>query len=243
MPEQGEFSGRTVLVTGAGGGIGAATARAFADHGATLVLNDLRAPGGEEAPGVWVVGDLRDPQVVRDLIATARERTGRIDVLVNAAGIQLRKPAVDVEEEEWQTLLGVNLSAAYALARAAAPALIEHKGAIINITSLSATRVLPNIVPYGATKAALTQLSNGLAAELGPSGVRVNAVAPGHIITPMTEQNLARPDVSGRLLPRIPLGHFGTADEVAEAVMFLASQRARYITGTVLAVDGGYAVT
>jgi 3-oxoacyl-[acyl-carrier protein] reductase len=242
MPD-GEFNGRTVLITGAGGGIGAAIARAFADQGATLVLNDLRPPGSEKAPGAWVVGDLRHPQVVRDLIATARERTGRIDVLVNAAGIQLRKPAVDVEEEEWQILLSVNLSAAYALARAAAPALIEQKGAIINISSLSATRVLPNIVPYGATKAALTQLSNGLAVELGPSGVRVNAIAPGHIVTPMTEQNLAKPEVSGRLLPRIPLGRFGTADEVAQAAIFLASQRARYITGAVLAVDGGYAAT
>jgi 3-oxoacyl-[acyl-carrier protein] reductase len=140
MPDV-EFNGRTVLITGAGGGIGAAIARAFADQGATLVLNDLRPPGGEEAPGAWVVGDLRDPQVVRDLIATARERTGRIDVLVNAAGVQLRKPALDVEEEEWQILLSVNLSTAYALARAAAAALIEQKGAII--------------VPYGATKAAL----------------------------------------------------------------------------------------
>jgi 2-deoxy-D-gluconate 3-dehydrogenase len=242
MPDE-VFNGHTVLITGAGGGIGAAIGRGFADHGATLVLNDLRQPNGEDAPGAWVAGDLRDPRVVRDLIATAKEQTGRIDVLVNAAGIQLRKPAVDVEEEEWQTLLAVNLSAAYALSRAAAPALIEHKGSIINIASLSATRVLPNIVPYGATKAALTQLSNGLAAELGPSGVRVNAIAPGHIITPMTQQNLAQPDVSGRLLSRIPLGRFGTADEVAEAAVFLASQRARYITGTVLAVDGGYAVT
>ena len=194
-------------------------------------------------PGAWVAGDLRDPQVVRDFIATAKEQTGRIHVLVNAAGIQLRKPAIDVEEEEWQALLAVNLSAAFALSRAAAPALIEHKGSIINIASLSATRVLPNIVPYGATKAALTQLSNGLAVELGPSGVRVNAIAPGHIITPMTQPDLAKPDVSGRLLPRIPLGRFGTADEVAEAAIFLASQRARYITGTVLAVDGGYPVT
>ena len=89
----------------------------------------------------------------------------------------------------------------------------------------------------------MTQLSIDLAAELGPSGVRVNTVAPGHIRTPMTEHNLAKPEVSGRLLPRIPLGRFGTAEEVSEAVLFLASDRARYITGAVLAVDGGYAVT
>ena len=242
MPDQ-EFHGRTVIITGAGGGIGAAIASGFAERGATLVLNDLRIPSGQEDLGVWVAGDLREPELVDDLVAAADNRSDRLDVLVNAAGIQLRKSAVEVEEEEWQRLLGVNLSAAYALVRAAAPALIRHGGSIVTIGSLSATHVLPNIVPYGATKAALTQLSNGLAAELGPSGVRVNTVAPGHIRTPMTEQNLAKPEVSGRLLPRIPLGRFGTAEEISEAVLFLASDRARYITGAVLAVDGGYAVT
>lgn len=241
---QQEFVGRTVLLTGASGGIGAEIARAFQGRGATLVLNDVhRSEDASLASAKWVVGDLRDPETAQAAVATALEHTGRLDILVNAAGVQLRKAAVEVEEDEWQRLLGINLSAAYSLCRAAAPALIEAQGAIVNIGSLSATRVLANIAPYGATKAALTQLSNGLAAELGPHGVRVNTVAPGHIRTPMTEQKLASHEMQESLLPRIPLRRFGEAEEVADAVLFLASNNARYISGSVLNVDGGCAVT
>jgi 2-deoxy-D-gluconate 3-dehydrogenase len=190
-----------------------------------------------------MVGDLRQPEVAREAINTAAEESGRLDVLVNAAGVQLRKDAIDVDEDEWQRLLDINLSAVYRLMRAAADPLSRMQGSIINITSMAAERVLPRIVPYGATKAALVQLSRGLAVELGPQGVRVNAVAPGYITTPMTQDNLAKPEVLGPIMTRLPLQRLGTPADVAEVVLFLASDAARYVTGAVVPVDGGYSLT
>jgi 3-oxoacyl-[acyl-carrier protein] reductase len=129
------------------------------------------------------------------------------------------------------------------LIRAATPQLVTHRGCVVNIASLSADRAVAGIVPYGATKAALTQLSRGLAVELGPQGVRVNTVAPGYIETPMTSEVLNQPEFRSRALSRIPLQRFADGDDVADAVVFLCTPAARYITGVVLPVDGGYSIT
>ncbi|MEY9776467.1 SDR family NAD(P)-dependent oxidoreductase [Arthrobacter sp. MW3 TE3886] len=244
--QQDEFSGRTVVVTGASGGIGSVIAQAFRELTADVLLIDAdpRVQETAECMGArWMVGDLRQPEVAREAINTAAEESGRLDVLVNAAGVQLRKDAIDVDEDEWQRLLDINLSAVYRLMRAAADPLSRVQGSIINITSMAAERVLPRIVPYGATKAALVQLSRGLAVELGPQGVRVNAVAPGYITTPMTQDNLAKPEVLGPIMTRLPLQRLGTPADVAEVVLFLASDAARYVTGAVVPVDGGYSLT
>jgi 3-oxoacyl-[acyl-carrier protein] reductase len=244
--QQDEFSGRTVVVTGASGGIGSVIAGAFRGVAADVLLVDADPGVQETAESMgsrWMVGDLRKPEVAQEAIEAATEGSGRLDVLVNAAGVQLRKEAVDVGEEEWQRLLDINLSAAYRLTRAAAGPLSRAQGSIVNITSMAADRVLPRIVPYGATKAALVQLSRGLAVELGPQGVRVNAVAPGYIATPMTQENLAKPEVLGPIMARLPLQRLGTAADVAEVVLFLASDGARYVTGAVVPVDGGYSLT
>lgn len=241
-----EFSGRTVVVTGASGGIGSVIAEAFHGLGADVFLVDAdpRVQQTAEALGArWMVGDLRDPEVAHETIEMAAGKSGSLDVLVNAAGVQLRKEAIDVEDEEWQRLVDINLSAAYRLTRAAAKPLSRAKGSIINIVSMAADRVLPRIVPYGATKAALVQLSRGLAVELGPDGVRVNAVAPGYINTPMTRENLAKPEVLEPIMTRLPLKRLGTASDVAEVVVFLASDAACYVTGAVVPVDGGYSLT
>lgn len=241
-----EFSGSTVVVTGAAGGIGSVIARAFHDREADVLLVDADPRVQETAENMgarWLVGDLRKPEVAQEVIKAATEESGSLGVLVNAAGVQLRKEAIDVDEEEWQRLLDINLSAAYRLTRAAAGPLSRTQGSIINITSMSADRVLPRIVPYGATKAALAQLSRGLAVELGPQGVRVNAVSPGYITTPMTQDNLAKPEVLEPIMTRLPLKRLGTASEVAEVVLFLASDAARYVTGAVVPVDGGYSLT
>jgi 3-oxoacyl-[acyl-carrier protein] reductase len=243
---QDEFSGRTVVVTGASGGIGSAIARTFRDRGADVLLVDADPRVQETAEnmgGQWIAGDLRTPELAQEIVDTAVGSSGTLDVLVNAAGVQLRKDAVDVAEEEWQRLLDINLSATYRLIRRAAGPLSRAQGSIVNIASMAADRVLPRIVPYGATKAALVQLSRGLAVELGPLGVRVNAVAPGYITTPMTEENLAKPEVLGPIMARLPLQRLGTAADVADVVAFLASDAARYVTGTVLPVDGGYSIT
>lgn len=240
-----EFSGRTVVVTGASGGIGSVIAETFHRLSADVLLVDADPSVQEVAEALgarWMVGDLRDPEVAQQTVATAMARHGNLDVLVNAAGVQLRKDALDVEEAEWQRLLDINLSAAYRLTRAAAEPLSRTEGSIVNIASMAATRVLPHIVPYGATKAALVQLSRGLAVEMGAVGVRVNAVAPGYITTPMTEDNLAKPEVLGPIMNRLPLKRLGTASEVAGVVVFLASDAARYVTGAVVPVDGGYSL-
>ena len=240
-----EFLGRTVVVTGASGGIGSVIAKAFHRLGADVLLVDAD-PRVEHTAGDigarWMVGDLRDPEIARKAIATAIDGNGKLDVLINAAGVQLRKDAVDVEDEEWQRLVDINLTAAYRLTRAAAEALARAKGSIVNIASMAADRVLPRIVPYGATKAALVQLSRGLAVEMGQSGVRVNAVAPGYITTPMTQENLSKPEVLDPIMNRLPLKRLGTASEVADVVLFLASDAARYVTGATVPVDGGYSL-
>ena len=240
------LAGKAAIVTGAAGGIGSAIARALARHGVCVIGVDA-APAVEKAMaeigGHGLCGDLTDPDFSAHAIETADRLAGRLDVLVNAAGIQLRTDAVDVDEDGWQRLLDVNLSAAYRLIRQAVKPLAAQRGSVINIASLSADRAVPGIVPYGATKAALTQLGKGLAVELGPVGIRVNTVAPGYIETPMTAEVLAQPEFRAAKMARIPLQRFADGDDVADVVVFLASDAARYVTGVVLPVDGGYSIT
>ena len=241
-----DMAGRTAVVTGGSGGIGSAIARRLVGRGARVVVVDADERAHPVAAGIdatALVCDLTDPGAAPRVVAHALAATGSLDVLVNAAGIQVRTAAVDITEADWERLVGVNLTAAYRLTRAAATALAAARGSIVNIVSLSADRAVAGIVPYGATKAALVQLTRGLAVELGPLGVRVNAVAPGYVDTPMTRAVLDRPEFRDRVLTRIPLGRLADGDDIADVVAFLASDAARYVTGAVLPVDGGYSVT
>lgn len=241
-----DLTGKAAIVTGAAGGIGSAIARALARRGAVVIGVDADPAVAQvmaELGGHGLCGDLCDPQFSVTAVDLAAELTGGLDILINAAGIQLRTEAVDVDEQGWQRLLDVNLSAAYRLTRQAAKALITNRGAVVNIASLSADRAVAGIVPYGATKAALTQLGKGLAVELGPHSVRVNTVAPGYIETPMTSDVLGQEEFRARALSRIPLRRFADGDDVADVVVFLVSDAARYVTGVVLPVDGGYSIT
>jgi len=241
-----DLTGRTAVVTGGSGGIGSAIARNLAGRGASVVVvdTDERAHTvAAEIGGTAVVCDLTDPEAPQRIVDHALGATGSLDVLVNSAGVQVRTAAVDITEAAWELLVGVNLTAAYRLTRAAAKALAAARGSIVNIVSLSADRAVAGIVPYGATKAALVQLTKGLAVELGPLGIRVNAVAPGYVDTPMTRAVLDQPEFRDRVLTRIPLGRLADGDDIADVVGFLASDAARYMTGTVLPVDGGYSIT
>jgi len=245
-PATAVLTGRTAVVTGGSGAIGSAIARSLAAQGATVAVVDAdeRAESvAAEVGGFAIVSDLTGPAVPLRIVEQAITTTGSLDVLVNAAGIQVRTAAVDITASEWERLLAVNLTAAYRLTQAAVTALSATRGSIINIVSLSADRAVAGIVPYGATKAALVQLTRGLAVELGPLGIRVNAVAPGYVLTPMTASILEQPDFRDRVLARIPLGRLADGDDIADVVTFLASDAARYMTGTVLPVDGGYSIT
>lgn len=239
------FTEQTVVVTGAAGGIGAAIARAAAADGANVVWVDRsKAVTGVAQGGLAVVADICDPDFPEALRARLAQQGWRVDHLVGAAGIQVRTRALDVSESDWQRLLDINLTGFYRLVRGLAADLVERGGgSILAVGSMSADRATPGIVPYGATKAALTQLIRGLAVELGPSGVRCNALAPGYVATPMTRDLLERPDQWSRVMSRIPLGRIAQPEDMAGAALFLLSSDAAYITGQVLGVDGGYAAT
>lgn len=237
---------KAAIVTGAAGGIGSAIARVLASQGAVVVGVDADPKITEvmnRIGGHGLCGDLTDGEFSARAVDLAQQVAGRLDILINAAGIQLRTAAIDVEEDGWQRLVDVNLSAVYRLTRQAMKSLIAARGSVVNIASLSADRAVPGIVPYGATKAALTQLGKGLAVELGPQGVRVNTIAPGYIETPMTAQVLGQDEFRAQKLSRIPLQRFADGDDVADVVLFLVSDAARYVTGVVLPVDGGYSIT
>lgn len=240
------LSGKSALVTGAAGGIGSAIARALTDAGAVVTIVDAADTAlavAAQIGGSAVVGDLTDPNLTAQAVQQAAQATGSLDILINAAGIQVRTDAVDIQDTDWDRLLAVNLTAAYKLTRQAAPALTAAQGSIVNILSLSADRAVPGIVPYGATKAALLQLTKGLAVELGPLGIRVNAVAPGYVVTPMTAPVLDEPEFRDRVLGRIPLRRLADPTDIADVITFLVSDAARYITGAVVPVDGGYSIT
>lgn len=246
VQQEGGLDGKVAVVTGATGGIGSAIASALSAEGVLVIGVDA----DPEVEGVMTAmgghglsGDLTDAAFTEAVVSHAMERGGQLDILINGAGIQVRTEAIDIDEHDWQRLLDVNLSAAYRLTRQAAKSLIATRGCVVNIASSSADRATPGIVPYGATKAALTQLTKGLAVELGPSGVRVNAVAPGYIETAMTAAVLSQESFRAQKMARIPLQRFADGADVADAVVFLCSTAARYITGVALPVDGGYSIT
>ncbi len=238
------LDGRKSLVTGASGGIGGAIARAFHGAGAEVVVSGTRIDALESLAadlgrGAHVVpADLAAAGGAERLVAGAEEALGGIDVLVNNAGLTRDGLTMRMKDEDWQTVIDVNLTAAFRLSRAVIRGMMKARwGRIISITSVVAAMGNPGQVNYAASKAGLTGLTKSLAAEVARRGVTVNCIAPGFIVTAMTD-GLGEAQRE-RLLATIPAGRFGEPSEIAAAAVYLASGEAAYVTGQTLHVNGG----
>jgi NAD(P)-dependent dehydrogenase (short-subunit alcohol dehydrogenase family) len=245
----GELEGRVALITGAGSGLGLATARVFAGAGALIIINDLRAEAAETAARLLgpkhyaIAGDVADEASVTAMVADVAARFGRIDILVNNAGIpDSFVPTVDQTLAHWQRLIDIHLTGTYLVSKTVAPHMIEQRsGVILNLNSIAGILGLPVRTAYSAAKAGIGMLTQVLACEWAPHGIRVNAVAPGYMLTPLLAKLIEDGKVDGdRIRRRTPMGKLGKAEHVAEAMLFLASNRAEFITGVTLPVDGGY---
>jgi gluconate 5-dehydrogenase len=234
--------GRTAFVTGAGRGLGRAVAAALAVAGAEVILNG-RNPDALANAAAGIGGGCRTaPFDITAPDAPDRLRAqGRIDILVNAAGLRDRAPLAELDAARLRAMLETNLVAAFALCRAAAPGMAERGwGRIVNLTSIAGPIARPGDAAYTAAKGGLEALTRALAAELGPSGVTVNAVAPGYFATEANSEAAADPAIAAWLAGRTSLGRWGRPEEIAGAVVFLASEAASFVTGVTLPVDGGH---
>jgi NAD(P)-dependent dehydrogenase (short-subunit alcohol dehydrogenase family) len=242
-----EFAGKTALVTGSTSGIGRATAFQLAGAGAHVIVSGRDAGRGAQTVAAiknaggsaqFESADLRNAGDVRRLAGRALDISGgSIDVLVNNAGVALFAPTSDTTEEDIDNLAAVNIKAPFLLVAALAPAMAERGvGAIVNVTTMVANFGMPGMALYGASKAALQLLTKSWAAEFGPSGVRVNAVSPGPT---RTEGTAGMGEGLDQLASTAPAGHVGTSDDVANAIVFLASEHAAHVHGAILPVDGG----
>jgi len=238
---------RVAVVTGGGQSLGLAISRALRAAGARVVIaevNDETGPdAAEELGGTFVHTDVTDPGSVRDMVETVMNEHGRVDVLVNNAGIVHNIPSEEVPDEEWLSVISVNLNGVFWCCREVGKAMLERgSGSIVNIASMSG--VISNHPQpqsaYNASKAAVIALTRSLAGEWAPRGVRVNSVSPGYIRTPLTELGMSKTEWSEVWLSQTPMGRLAEPEEIAPAVLYLASDAATFATGTNLVVDGGY---
>jgi NAD(P)-dependent dehydrogenase (short-subunit alcohol dehydrogenase family) len=239
---------KIALVTGAARGIGLATAKRFLAEGWRVALLDIDAETLDKAMAelarpeatLALACDVSDPAAVAAAFETLAERFGRLDALVNNAGTAVFKPLLETTHEEWNRVLAVNLTGPFLTTQLAAPLMADGGGgAIVNVTSISGLRASTLRVAYGTSKAALAHLTKQQAAELGGLGIRVNAVAPGPVETAMAKA-VHSPEIRADYRDAIPLARYGLEEELAEAIFFLCSDKASYITGQTLAVDGGF---
>ena len=242
-----DLTGKTALITGATGGIGAAIAKALHKAGATVAISGTRAGVLEElktelGDRVHVLAcNLSDAADVEKLVPAAEAAMGSLDILVNNAGITKDGLAMRMKDEDWQSVIDVNLTASFRLARAAMRSMMKKRwGRIVNITSVVGVTGNPGQANYVASKAGIIGLTKSLAQELAARSVTVNAVAPGFIATPMTD--VLNDKQKEAILGRVPAGKLGSPDDIAAAVLYLASEEAGYVTGQTLHVNGGMAM-
>lgn len=242
---------KVAMITGAARGIGLAAATKFLDEGWRVALLDRDTDTltraiedlGQRNGAMPVFADVSDPEQVRRAVEEVEAGFGRLDALVNNAGVATFKPVLETSFEEWSEIMATNLNGPFLCTNAAAPVMLKTGGgAVVNIASISGLRASLLRVAYGTSKAAVLHLTKQQAAELGNLGIRVNAVAPGPVDTAMAKK-VHTPDIRADYHDAIPLNRYGLEEELAEAIFFLCSDRASYINGQYLAVDGGFDAT
>jgi gluconate 5-dehydrogenase len=244
-----DLSGRVALVTGSSRGIGVALARALGQAGAELIVNGrddktlAAAAESLRAEGLTVharVFDVCDPAAVVEVVDSFERDIGPIDVLVNNAGLQQRAPLLDFAVEDFRRLIEVNLVAAFTVGKAVATHMVKRgRGKIVNVCSVQSDLGRPTIAPYTATKGGLKMLTRGMCADFGPLGIQVNALAPGYFATELTAALVADEEFSRWVAQRTPAGRWGRVEELAGAVVFLASEASSFVNGQILYIDGG----
>ena len=245
-----ELAGKRALVTGASRGIGQALAWGLAGSGADVVVaaRSLEAlqhtiypiekvMGGRAVP---IVMDVTCVEQIRAGVAQAAEALGGLDLLVNNAGVEQSAPALEVEEETWDLILDTNLKGAFFAAQAAARLMRQGGGTMVNVCSLTSAVGVPTAVPYGSSKSGLLGMTRALAAEWAPLDIRVNAIGPGYFRTELTETFYSDEGWASAMLAKIPAVRFGDLRDLVGATVFLCSDAARYITGQIIYIDGGY---
>jgi NAD(P)-dependent dehydrogenase (short-subunit alcohol dehydrogenase family) len=247
----GRVAGKVALVAGAGGGIGGAGAEALAREGAAVFCTDsegaaaeataarIRAAGGRSAASAL---DVRDRTAVDAVIAAVVREFGRLDIVLESAGIAHRLDFLDLDAETWDRVVAVNLTGMFHVGQAAARQMVKQQGggSIINVTSQLAEVARPERAAYVASKGGARSLTHAMAVDLAAHGIRVNAIAPGPTLTGLTRANYADPAVRRATEAIIPLGRLGQPDDLVGAMLFLASDESRWVTGSTVTVDGGY---
>jgi NAD(P)-dependent dehydrogenase (short-subunit alcohol dehydrogenase family) len=251
----GQLEGKVALITGAGSGIGRAAAQRFAAEGCAVAVVDMAASAAEETAGKIVAdggraiacpANVTVDTEVRDAVARTVDTFGSLDVLYNNAGVNSSGSVADATEEDWDRCFAVNVKGTFLCSRAAVAHLAASgSGAIVNQASVAALVAVPNFAAYCAAKGAVVALTRSMAIDLAPRGIRVNAICPGTVFTPLMEPMLrARGDGDmevglARTVVKYPIGRLGTPEEIASAALFLASAGASFLTGSILAADGG----
>jgi gluconate 5-dehydrogenase len=252
MDQPFDLTGQVALVTGAYRGLGFAIAQGLARAGATVVLNgrdqktlatatqSLNAQGLSADTALF---DVTDREAARAAVATIERAHGHLDILFNNAGIQRRHPFAEFPQEDWDALIATNLTAPFIVSQAAVAGMIRRKrGKIVHIASLMSELARPSVVPYAAAKGGVRQLTRGMAVELAPHNIQVNAIAPGYFATEMNRALIDNAEFNAWVCKRAPAGRWGQPDELAGLAVFLASSASDYVSGQMIVIDGGMSV-
>jgi len=241
---------KTAIITGGGSGLGLAAAKKFVENQVKAIIvgrNETNLAEAADSLGAlcsYKVFDLNNLSGIPALVNEITNECGPIDILVNNAGINQKKPFIEVTDDEFQKVILTNLTSVFVFSREAAKSMLQQKsGCIINISSMAAQYGIPYVIAYTAAKSAIEGMTKAMAVELSPQGIRVNCVAPGFIDTRMSAKALdTDPQRKQKVLSRTPMGKLGMAEDIAEAVWYLSSDAAKYVTGVIFPVDGGNSI-